>query len=275
MAVARPLQAVALRAHSNVEDLALVALIDASAVLQQHAEDVDVRLIGGLMMEVHRLRWGLGPDLVRETRDADFGAPLLAAAVFEDVELGLENLGYRLTGPHRYERVVKDVPVDVPGRAPNYVATLDLVQVRAVPLNALPMVEVGSGELDPVAIVEALSRPAVEVRLDLTRRNDASTSIAIRVADEASAVILKAYAWRARASPRDIHDLWRSLEIANAAGSRSVDLTGPAGRATADILSDAFDDPSGEPVRLLASSTRMSSDVIHTRVSALRNALGL
>lgn len=275
MATAKPLRTLDLRARSNVEDLALVALMDAATVLQHHAPSVDVRLIGGLMMEVHRLRWCLGPDLIRETRDADFGAPLLAGDVFEDVELGLGELGYQQTGQYRYERVVTDMPDEVSGRPHDHRATLDIVQVRPVPLDAAPRVQAGSGDLDPGAIVEALSRPAVEVRLELTRRNGVSRSIDLRVADEASAVILKAYAWRARRSPRDVYDLWRAFAFARAAGRGPEDFETAAGRAAAAIIREAFEEPLSPPIELLAASTGTTAAVAHTRVTAVRRTLGL
>lgn len=192
------------------------------------------------MMEIHRLPWGLGPDLSRETRDADFGAPLLAASISEEIELGLEELGYRQTHQWRYERNVQDIPGDVRGRPPRYVATVDLVQVRAVALDSSPTVEAGSGDLDPVAIVETLSRPAVAVHLELTRRNGRSHSVTVNVADEVSAIIMKAYAWRARRSSRDVHDLWRCLVIAHAAGSQGDDFLAPAAKTAAGIISEAL-----------------------------------
>jgi hypothetical protein len=281
-----PLEVVSLRAGSNVDDLAFVALTDAISVFAENAEGSDIRLIGGLMMEIHRARWGLGADLVRETRDADFGGPLLAASVFEDVDIALETLGYKRVNEYRYERPVDDLaiestdrrpllPAGPADRVPLLRATLDLVQVRALPLSADPTVDELSGMLDPVAIAEALSRPPVVTRLELTRRNGEQRAATATLADEASSVILKAYAWRARGSSRDIHDLWRTMAIAARAGCTGADFATDAGDVTRRIIATVFDDPNGANVRTLAERLQEDVDVAHTSIAALRHRLGL
>lgn len=249
--------------------------MDASRILREHAETTDIRLIGGLMMEIHRLRWGLGPELIRETRDADFGTPLLAMPVFEDVESALDSLGYKPNGQYRYERPVLDLAMDAGEKAPLYVATIDIVQARPVPIDGSPSVQAGSGAMDPVAIVEALSRPPVDVHLTLTRRNGESSSLSVPLADEASAVILKAYAWRARRHTRDVHDLWRTLTIAHRAQCGPADFLNPAGRSTASIIETAFGGAESEAIEYLATTLGEPSESVHTQIRALRQRLGL
>lgn len=275
MAPGYPLDLISLRAESNADDLAFVALVDAANALHDNAPEAEVRLIGGLMMSIHRLRWGLGPELSRETRDADFGAPLLAATIYEELELALARLGYDPIGQWRFEREVHDIPFEGTDDPPSLRATLDLVQVRPVPLTAEPTVDDGSDDLDLVAIVEALSRSPVVVDLEVTRRNGTNHAFTMQLADEASAVMLKAYAWRARRSTRDAHDVWRSMIIAHRAGCSPDDFLSPTGRVTADILEEAFGRPEGEANRVLAQQLGRSPDEAYTEIAALRQALGL
>ena len=83
-----------------------MALADIARVV----EGTDVRVIGGHMVQLHVYRWGLGPELYRETRDADLGVPSLALKSPDLIER-LRGLGYKPLSGNRFGRVVDDLAV--------------------------------------------------------------------------------------------------------------------------------------------------------------------
>jgi hypothetical protein len=60
--------------------------------------------------------------------------------------------------------------------------------------------------------------PPVSIALELRRLNGQALHCELPFADEVSALVLKAFATNVRVKDTDIGDIWRRLEIANAAG---------------------------------------------------------
>lgn len=259
---------------SVADDVAFAALVDASRVLWGPA-DTQARLIGGLMITIHEARWEIDPRFGRETLDADFGTPLLAAPIFEEIDIALENADYKPTRHYTYERPIDDIAVESDGRPSEYRAVIDLVQVPSVGLDGNPSVGAGSGMFDPVPVVEALARPFVVVDAAIRRRGHDPENVKLKLADETSAVILKAFAWRTRRSYNDPHDLWRTLEIAYRAGCSNADFQSPTGRVVAAVLDEAFGDGFVAQIERLAEVQGMTLDQGLTRIDALRHRLGL
>ncbi len=91
MAAEPPLSRIALGAASLADDLSFVALSDLAAAVA--AEGATYRIIGGHMVTALVARWGLGPELYRETGDSDLGVPPIG--VTDGDLLGrLRELGY-------------------------------------------------------------------------------------------------------------------------------------------------------------------------------------
>lgn len=71
---------------------------------------------------------------------------------------------------------------------------------------------------EALGLAAALQRPPLIIELELQRLNGEVLDVTLSFPDEPSALVLKAFATRARHKPTDHADVWRCLEIAHAAG---------------------------------------------------------
>ena len=240
-----PLSRLTLRAASRAEDLGFVALADVARA----THDLDeVLLIGGQMITLHAYRWGLGATLFRESKDADIGIPETLARDGGIVER-LEALDYQQRRGGEFVRVLRDEP-DKDGGFPE--AAIDvLIPARTSRARASRRVAERLVTTEVPGLATALRRPAVPVELALTRLDETPLEARISLPDEVSTVILRAHAWQKRLTDTDAEDVWRSLEIAFAAGVTPADFrTGDEERA-ADIIAKAFGRDAGGAGRTL------------------------
>jgi hypothetical protein len=272
MAAELPLQDLTLRANSLADDLGFVALADLAHVLA----DVESRVIGGHMVQLHVYRWGLGSDLYRATQDADLGVPLMAA---QDPSLvtRLEDLGYERLAGNRFGRVLDDIPVtgvDDDDRR----AVIDIL-VPAYTSRPRHTRRIGNHLVttEVPGLAEAFRRPPVRVGLELVRLNGEVLKTAVVIPDERSALILKVMAWRTRAEPKDAVDVWRCCEVAVLARVHLSDRAGKTGETVVQELQRDVERRDGRLVTSIVESRRLSAsagDALHTRLRALVNRIG-
>jgi hypothetical protein len=272
MVARTPLSQLVLQARSVADDLGYVALADLSAVLAEVGV-ADSRLIGGHMVTLHVYRWGLGQDLVRETRDADLGIPLMAARDPAIVDRLIKR-GYKRDAGNRYVRKLTDIPVELGEEGDEGMEAAIDILVPAYTSRAKDNVRVGDHltTTEVPGLADALRRPAAPVSLRLGRLNGDDLEAEITLPDEASALILKALAWETRGAPRDAVDLWRMLEVAVTAGVGGVGFAGGQGPRAVRIVRAAFTDRNGLAIRYLATERRLSQEAagrLHTRLQAL------
>lgn len=211
---AEPLSHLSLRATSVADDLAFVALADLAKVLESD-ESVPYRVIGGQMVMVLAARRQLGADLYRVTLDADIGAPPIVVQDHTLVER-LVDLGYKQVAGDRFTRPVDDIPARADSETRE--AVIDVL-LPAYTSRAAKKVKAGDlVATEALGLASALQRSPVIVELDLTRLSGETTNVTLSFPDEASALVLKAFATRARFKTTDHTDVWRCLEIAHAAG---------------------------------------------------------
>lgn len=209
---------------------------------------VEYRLIGGNAVTLLVAAHGVS-ELVptRETADADFGAdygvvadPRLPAALY--------GRGYKRESGNRFRRRLAtsqgelDLVIDV--LAPAYVGRLRTNQTHG---------ELVVDEVPGLAL--ALARPATRVRVDVRLTSGTRLVTVLAIPDVASALCLKAYAYRGRFEARDALDIWRLLEAAHAAGIGAADWPkGGVGLDAARILHSHFGLPSSRgPLSATAS----------------------
>jgi hypothetical protein len=271
MAPDAPLSHLTLSAASVTDDLGYVALADLYQVL---SEDItDYRVIGGHMVTLLAARWGLGPDLYRETGDADLGVP---PVVVRDHRLPdrLKALGYEQVAGNRFARTVSDIPVTLAaaGNTPRQ-AIIDVL-VPAYTSRARQNVKISEDLVttEVLGLSAALGRLPVIMALELRRLNGQTRQATLPVADEVSALVLKSLATRTRAKATDTTDIWRCLEIAFAAAVTPPDFTRGVRAEAADIIRALFARRNGAGMAALADEQRLSdqaADQRFTRVRAL------
>jgi hypothetical protein len=222
MAARLPLNRLVLASASLADDLAFVALADLDGMLAARP-DTPTRLIGGIMVSLHAGRWGLGAELYRQTQDADLGIP---TSVARDpwVVQALEGIGYRRVAGNRFVRGVGDIPagIETGEGAPlsgRYEAAIDIL-VPAYRSRARDNVRIAEHltTTEVRGLAYAFNRPVVDVDLEMMRLNGELLRARVALPDEASVVVLRSFAWQVRGADTDAVDLWRSLEIAHAAG---------------------------------------------------------
>jgi hypothetical protein len=273
---ALPLSKLVLAATSVADDLGFVALADTSDILKEHP-DLDYRLIGGHMVSLHAQRWGFGRELYRETADMDIGLP---TAVAKDPWLvdQLIDKGYERKAGNRFERPITDIPVSVSGagraqgsEAP--IAAIDIL-IPAYTRRARESYRVGDHltSTQVRGLAPALNRPSVDVELALSRLNGDALDARIRLPDEVSTLVLRAFAWRVRSRDTDAVDLWRSLEICRAASVGPDQFVFVVGREAAAIIRAAFARRGLGAFREIASARGLSKEArtrLETRIYAL------
>jgi hypothetical protein len=265
-----PLNHLVLAAASVSDDLGFMAMADVSAALAE-LTDVESRIIGGHMVTLHVQRWGLGRDLYRDTQDADLGIPPIAVKDGRLIDF-LKRRGYDRTSGNTYERPVDDVPSSVVG-GEQHAASIDLL-VPAYTSRARDSVKVSDDltTTEVLGLAEAFLRPGIEVSLDLQRLNGEMLKAVLTLPDEASAVILKALVWDRRGATKDAVDLWRSLEVAVAAGVAPEEFSEGAGTKSAEIARRSFEKVNAGAMKAITSAQRLSEAAAqqrHTRIQAL------
>ena len=196
----------ALPSLSAAMDGGLTAIAEVASVLAGAGKLEDSRLIGGVTVLLHQQR--LAIDLpVRATADADFGLP---PYLLREPELitAIEDRGYTKVMGNRWERRIDDTRV----------AAVDLL-VPAYRSLARDTVRIGDIVTTEVpGLAEARRRPGVTVDIDLALTDGSSLAPKVVIPDPAATLGLKAWARMVRNEDRDAEDLWRCLEIAQAAG---------------------------------------------------------
>lgn len=265
-----------LKARSIADDLAYTALGDVWSILTSRDDEPAARLIGGQMVSLHAHRYGL--DLYRESLDVDIGFPQVVARHPWFVEL-LRERGYTRKTGNTYARSVGDLPegmVEHLDSAPE--AQVDIL-VASYSSRARNNVHLGEHltTSEVPGLADALRHPAVDLSVELERLNGMILQTSVRLPDEVSTLILRAYAWRIRGAATDAVDLWRALEIAVAAGSRTVEFSSKAGLESLAILERAFQEKNSMGMKGLAAAQGLSSTARqqrYTRIKALLKALG-
>jgi hypothetical protein len=263
-----PLTRVVLSATSVADDLGYVAISDVANVLGSST----YRIIGGHMVTALVARWQLGAELYRETADTDLGVP--PVVVREEGVIGrLIERGYERVEGNRFARPIDDVPVAVRGAETPRSAIIDILvpsYTTRVRQNYRVSDELLTTEVPGLAF--ALQREPVTLHMELHRLNGERLDIEVAFPDEVAALTLKAFASRVRDKPTDIVDLWRCLEIANAAGANPEAFANGDAAKAASIVSALFDSRVGEGMSALAAEQRLSdaaSDQRFTRIRAL------
>lgn len=262
MVPSEPLNKLSVVATSGADDAAFVALNDVAALLAR-AEFTRALLIGGHMVTLHARRWRL--DLFRETQDADLGIPQLA---LNKTEIGptLKALGYRRVRPNRF---AKDVQEGVGDRGALQ-AVVDIL-VPALTSHARKNVEVGDvTTIEVPGLAEALNRQPTVVDLELRYRSGAVVTPSIKIPNEQSALVLKTLAWNVRRSGKDAVDVWRCLEIANAANVDADDLNSNDGRCALAILERSFGSERADGITHLIQTQKLNATESTVRATRLR-----
>lgn len=227
-----PLTSLFLRATSKAEDLSFIALADVARVTEDLS---DVLVIGGQMLTLHAYRWGLGGDLFRETKDADIG---MSEALAKDVGIveRLEAIGYSQRRGGEFVRVLEGQDMGDPQEA--------AIDVLVPALTSRPRVSRRVAArlvtTEVPGLFTALHRQPVGVALSMTRLDGTQLHGRIALPDEVATVVLRAFGYRQRRTSTDAEDIWRSCEIAFAAGVAPEDFVSHEEREAVDVIAKAF-----------------------------------
>jgi len=268
-----PLKELDLVATSVADDLGFVALADVGAVFA--ACGSQARLIGGHMLTLHAQRWQLGQDLYRETHDVDLGIAKLLVSQGVALETLLAK-GYSKVAGNRFARTL---PSGRQTKGGPEQALIDVL-VPATRTRARKNIRVGDLATTEVpGLASALQRSAVVVAVTMHRLDGEVLQAQVPLPDEQSTLILKALAWKERASPKDAVDIWRALEIAHAAGVKPDGFLSADDKAAREIVGSAFAELTSTGTQAMVSLQNLSTRVAtlrHTRVRVLsRSVLGL
>ncbi len=266
MAAQPPLTFVVLKATSVADDLGYVALADLADVLGAST----YRIIGGHMVTALVARWQLGAELYRETGDTDLGVP--PVVVREEGVIGrLIARGYQQVEGNRFARPVDDVPVTVRGGEGPRSAVVDVLvpsyRTRARS-NHRVSDDLVTTEVPGLAL--ALQREPVVLQMALRRLNGEQLDIDVAFPDEVAALTLKAFASQVRDQPTDVVDLWRCLEVANAAGVEASEFVNGDVAEAARIIRTLFDGRGGAGMSALTGEQRLSNTAADERFTRIR-----
>lgn len=268
---APPLSRVELTATSLADDVGFVGLADLSRLV--NGRGADYRLIGGHMVTVLVARWRLGVDLYRETGDTDLGVPPAVVVDHRLIER-LKALDYAAIAGNRFARQLADVPIERPARGGEPPRAIIDVLVPAYTSRVRQDRHIGSDLVtnEVPGLAFALTRSPVTVQLGLRRLNGDFLDVELSIADEVSALVLKAMATTVRSKGTDILDIWRCLEIGLAAGLTPLDFTQGDPATASRIVRSLFADRHGEGMKALVAEEHLSSraaDERFTRIGAL------
>lgn len=262
-----PLNQLSLRATSVADDLGFVALADLANAL---GDDVSYRVIGGQMVMVLAARWGLGADFYRVTLDADLGTPPVVIRDHALVERLVE-LDYEQVAGNRFARAINDIPTGDETDTRDAVIDILLPAYTSRPSQNRRAGDVVATEA--LGLAAALQRPPLVIDLELQRLNGELLEVTLSLPDEPSALVLKAFATRARHKPTDHTDVWRCLEIAYTAGIAPAAFTDNDEMSNgADIVRALFSDRDGPGMMSMSEDQGLSAtaaDQRYTRVRAL------
>jgi len=277
MAFSEPIAELTLSAVSNADDMGFIALHDLSGVMESKPDD-SYRVIGGHMMTALSARWGLGADLYRETGDADIGVERVVIRDHHLVE-DLLGLGYEKVDGSRFERAVPDLQTRLTGAdAKVPLSSIDIL-IPAYTSRSRANKRVGDALVATEApgLATALQRTPVAMNLSLRLLNGSELGANLLFPDEVAALTMKALVTRARSKDTDVVDLWRCLEVCQAA------RVTPEAFATNDDLVSAcsitrelFLERYGSGMRDLTAYHQLSrtgADQRHTRVRALMDSV--
>jgi len=264
-----PLNKISLEATSLADDLGFVALADLATALESD-DEVPYRVIGGQMVMVLAARWGLGADLYRVTLDADLGTPPVVVRDHTLVER-LAELDYEQVSGDRFAKPVDDIPAGDETGTPEAVIDILLPAYTSRPSQAKRAGDLVATEA--LGLAAALQRPPLAIELELQRLNGEVLDVVLSFPDEASALVLKAFATRARHKPTDHTDVWRCLEIAHAAGVTTEAFTDSDEMSEgADLVRSLFADRHGPGMSVMSEDQGLSetaADQRYTRIRAL------
>lgn len=258
-----------MNAGSVADDVGFVALRDLGLVMAGDS----YRIIGGHMVMMLAARWALGPELYRQTQDTDLGVPPSAVANPTIIDR-LTELGYERRAGNRFARPMSDIPVRLIGAgAPRPEASIDIL----VPsYTSRPRQNRKFGDhlvtTEVPGLASTLQNPAIEMSLELHRLNGDLLDIEVAVADEVSALVLKAHATTVRSKSTDVVDIWRCLEVCFAAGTDPAQFNGPERISAVTRVRALFDSRSGPGMTSLIDEQRLTpraADERYTRIRAL------
>jgi hypothetical protein len=266
-----PLNELVLGSSSIAEDLNFIALDDL-AKIRIGGSPLDFRLIGGQMVSLHVQRWRMGPELYRSTQDADIGVMPLTVKSTDLLEQ-LVALDYRQVEGNRFTRSISDPGAGESGRLRN--AVIDIL-VPAFTRRARQNLRVGEKLVttEVLGLAEPFLTDPVVVMLHASMTDGTVLRIRVPIPDEASALVLKAFAWNTRTEGKDAVDIWRMLEVAALSGLRPEDFEGDIRSHAAEIIQEAFSDPTGLAQAQLGSALGESKDEagrLGNRIRALIN----
>ncbi len=264
-----PLNRLSLRARSLADDLGFVALADLATALESD-DEIPYRVIGGQMVMVLAARWSLGADLYRVTLDADLGTPPVVVRDHTLVER-LAALGYKQVAGDRFARAVDDLPAGDKTDSPEAI-----IDILLPAYTSRPSQNRRAGDLiatEALGLAAALQRPPLVIELELRRLSDEVLDVVLAFPDEPSALVLKAFATRARHNPTDHADVWRCLEIAHAAGVTAEAFTDSDEMSEgAELVRSLFSDRHGPGMSAMSVEQGLSetaADQGYTRIRAL------
>ena len=266
MVHAAPLSELNLVATSAADDAGFVAIHDVATLMKTPGLERAL-LIGGHMVSLHARRWGLG--LFRETQDADLGVPQLALNTV-DVVPTFHALGYNRV---RSNRFAKSMLAASAGQGSDTAGGQVVVDILVPALTSHPRknIEVGGvTTIEVPGLAEALNRQPTVVTLHLTCRDGAMFAACVKIPDERSALVLKTMAWEMRQTGKDAVDVWRCLEIANAAALRPEDVDSHDGTRAMATLQAAFGSEKSDGVVALARAQGLNGRETTERATRIR-----
>jgi hypothetical protein len=228
------------------------------------------------MMTALVARWNLGSDLYRSTGDADFGIPPL---VLRNIELTerLSSRGYKRVAGDRFEKPVLDVAAGFGSQDEVHVASIDVL-IPAYTSRARNDRKVGDSIVatEALGLADALLRPGVAMDLTMRRLNEEELRASLLFPDEVSSLLLKLGAIRERSKDTDVVDLWRCLEVCNAAQLGPQDFAEGACGDAATKVRELFAAREGAGMAAIMSAQNLSThgrDARFTRIAALMDRL--
>ena len=255
-----PLDQLDLLCTSTAEHLGFTALADVAAATVNR----DSRIIGGHMVALHVLRWGL--DLTRTTQDVDLGVTPVVAQTSELTD-ELESLGYSRTAGNRFQKLVTSQPVALS----DHYAIVDIL-IPAYQSRARQNRRFGNHLVatEVPGLAAAFRRQPLDLPLEVTYLDGSRRRFPVRLPDETAALTLKIMARTVRREDRDAIDVWRALEVCAAAGIGAIDF-GPDEKPVRQVLGTQFA-RDGDAIAEIGRAQNLSdleTTRLETRIQAL------
>jgi hypothetical protein len=244
---------------SAADDAALEGLRD----LVEALGEADYRLIGGLALSllIHAAATDVPAEVSRRStadNDAALTEWVLAAAAIDE---SLRTRSYTRTAGNRWERV----------RESGEASAIDVVIPS--PTNRRTSRNVGDLVVDALpGVLAALDAPPVELAVVVTLRSSETFELQVKVSSPLGLLVSKAFASNGRSKDTDWPDLWRALEIANAAGvdATSSEWGHPEATDAAEMLKRHLSNPNKVVTGLLCPDLAGPAQQVRTtRVRAL------